>query len=56
MTNVAKWMSWEGGINLAAVTSPDLQMPNLIVHLGSIASTPLVTLYRLTNAKLLAIL
>ena len=28
------WMSWEGGIDLVAVTSPDLQMPNLIVHLG----------------------
>jgi hypothetical protein len=34
MTNVSRWMSWEGGIDLVAVTSPDLQMPNLIVHLG----------------------
>lgn len=40
MTNVSKWMSWEGGIDLVAVTSPDLQMPNLIVHLGSMVSTP----------------
>ncbi len=40
MTNVSKWMSWEGGIDLAAVTSPDLQMPNLIVHLGRMVNTP----------------
>ena len=40
MTNVSKWMSWEGGIDLAAVTSADLQMPNLIVHLGRMVNTP----------------
>ena len=40
MTNVTKWMSWEGGIDLAAVTSADLQMPNLIVHLGRMVNTP----------------
>ena len=40
MTNVSKWMSWEGGIDLTAVTSPDLQMPNVIVHLGRMVSTP----------------
>ncbi len=40
MTNVSKWMSWEGGIDLAAVTSPELQMPNLIIHLGRMVSTP----------------
>ena len=40
MTNVTKWMSWEGGIDLVAVTSLDLQMPNLIVHLGRIVNTP----------------
>ena len=33
-------MSWEGGIDLAGVTSPDLQMPNLIVHLGRMVNTP----------------
>jgi hypothetical protein len=33
-------MSWEGGIDLTAVTSPDLQMPNVIVHLGRIVNTP----------------
>lgn len=40
MTNVTKWMSWEGGVDLVAVTSPDLQMPNLIVHLGRMVNTP----------------
>ncbi|NOT51776.1 MAG: hypothetical protein HOP10_10935 [Chitinophagaceae bacterium] len=38
--NVTKWMSWEGGIDLVAVTSPDLKMPNVIVHLGRMVSTP----------------
>ena len=33
-------MSWEGGIDLAAVTSPDLQMPNIIVHLARMVNTP----------------
>ena len=40
MTTVSKWMSWEGGIDLVAVTSPDLQMPNVIVHLGRMVNTP----------------
>lgn len=40
MTTVLKWMSWEGGIDLAALTLPDLQMPNLIVHLGRMVNTP----------------
>jgi hypothetical protein len=40
MSNVSKWMSWEGGIDLVAVTSPDLQMPNVIVHLGRMVNTP----------------
>ncbi len=40
MTNVTKWMSWEGGVDLVAVTSPDLQMPNVIVHLGRTVNTP----------------
>jgi len=40
MTNVTKWMSWEGGIDLVAVTSADLQTPNVIVHLGRMVHTP----------------
>lgn len=33
-------MSWEGGIDLVAVTSAELQMPNVIVHLGRMVHTP----------------
>jgi hypothetical protein len=40
MTNVSKWMSWEGGVDLVAVTSPDLMMPNVIVHLARMVNTP----------------
>jgi len=40
MSTVSNWMSWEGGIDLVAVTSPDLQMPNVIVHLGRMVNTP----------------
>jgi hypothetical protein len=40
MSNVSKWMSWEGGVDLVAVTKPDLQMPNVIVHLGRMVDTP----------------
>jgi hypothetical protein len=40
MSTVSKWMSWEGGIDLTAVTSPDLQMPNIIIHLGRMVNTP----------------
>jgi len=40
MSYVSKWMSWEGGVDLVALTSPDLQMPNVIVHLGRMVNTP----------------
>jgi hypothetical protein len=40
MINVTKWMSWENGVDLVAVTSPELQMPNVIVHLGRMVNTP----------------
>jgi hypothetical protein len=40
MSKVTNWMSWEGGVDLVAVTSPDLQMPNVIVHLGRMVYTP----------------
>ncbi|HEV7781505.1 MAG TPA: hypothetical protein VGO58_09570 [Chitinophagaceae bacterium] len=40
MSTVSKWMSWEGGIDLVALTSPDLQMPNVIIHLGRMVNTP----------------
>lgn len=40
MSNITQWMSWEGGVDLVAVTSPDLQMPNVIIHLGRMVHTP----------------
>lgn len=40
MSNITQWMSWEGGVDLVAVTSPDLQMPNIIIHLGRMVHTP----------------
>ena len=40
MSNVTKWMSWEGGVDMVALTSPELQMPNVIVHLGRMVNTP----------------
>ena len=40
MINVTKWMSWESGIDLAACTSADLQMPNLIIHVARMVHTP----------------
>lgn len=40
MSNVTKWMSWESGVDLVAVTKPDLQMPNVIIHLGRMVNTP----------------
>lgn len=33
-------MSWEGGMDLVALTAPNLQMPNVIVHLGRMVNTP----------------
>jgi hypothetical protein len=40
MNNVSKWMSWEGGVDLVAVTDASLQMPNIIIHLGRMVNTP----------------
>jgi hypothetical protein len=40
MNNVSQWMSWEGGVDLVALTSADIQMPNIIVHLGRMVNTP----------------
>jgi hypothetical protein len=40
MSPVKKWMSWEGGIDLVALTQPGLQMPNVIVHLARMVHTP----------------
>jgi hypothetical protein len=40
MSEVNNWMSWEGGVDLVALTSADLQMPNVIIHLGRMVHTP----------------
>lgn len=36
-----KWMSWEGGVDLVALTSPDLPQPNVIVHVARLVHTPI---------------
>lgn len=33
-------MSWEGGVDIAAVTSAELEMPNVIVHVARMVHTP----------------
>lgn len=38
---ISNWMSWEGGIDLVAATAPDLDAPNVIVHLARIVHTPI---------------
>lgn len=38
--NITNWMSWEGGVDLVAVTDTDLQMPNIIVHVARMVHTP----------------
>ncbi len=37
---VSKWMAWEGGVDLAAVTQQGLSMPNVIVHVARMVHTP----------------
>lgn len=38
--SVAQWMSWEGGVDLMALSSADMPMPNVIVHMARIVHTP----------------
>ena len=38
---ISKWMSWEGGVDLVALSAPNLPMPNVIVHLARMVHTPL---------------
>ncbi len=40
MNKVNQWMSWHQGVDLVAVTSPALSMPNVIVHLANMVHTP----------------
>jgi hypothetical protein len=37
---VSSWMSWEGGVDLVAATSPGSPLPNLIVHVARMVHTP----------------
>ena len=39
--DITNWMSWEGGVDLVALSAPNLPMPNVIVHLARIVHTPL---------------
>lgn len=34
------WMSWEGGVDLVAMTQPGLSAPNLILHVARVVHTP----------------
>ncbi|RYX85936.1 hypothetical protein EON83_04050 [bacterium] len=38
--NISHWMSWIGGVDLVAATAPDLEMPNVIVHIANLVTTP----------------
>lgn len=37
---VESWMSWEGGVDLVAMTSTDASQPNVIVHVARMVHTP----------------
>ncbi|MEI9906438.1 MAG: hypothetical protein WDN06_22960 [Asticcacaulis sp.] len=39
-TPLADWMSWEGGVDLVAMTDASLTQPNVIVHLARMVHTP----------------
>lgn len=38
--SLENWMSWEGGVDLVALTQDGLQMPNVIVHVARMVHTP----------------
>jgi hypothetical protein len=38
---VTNWMSWEGGVDLAATTIAGAEQPNVIVHIARLVHTPL---------------
>lgn len=40
MNHIQHYMAWEGGIDLCALTHPELAAPNLIVHLARMVHTP----------------
>ena len=38
--SVSAWMSWEGGVDLLAMTDPSFTVPNVIVHVARLVHTP----------------
>jgi len=38
--NVQSWMSWEGGVDLVALSQEGLEQPNVIVHIARMVHTP----------------
>jgi hypothetical protein len=38
--SVSNWMSWEGGVDLVALSNEDIPMPNVIVHVARMVHTP----------------
>lgn len=38
--SVTKWMSWEGGVDLVALSNEQMPMPNVIVHFARMVHTP----------------
>ena len=40
MAIVQNWMTWHDGVNLTAITAPQLKSPNIILHLGKQVNTP----------------
>ncbi len=38
--SISKWMSWEAGVDLAAMTTAGMSMPNIIVHVARMVHTP----------------
>ncbi len=38
--SVTNWMSWEGGVDLVALSNENVPMPNVIVHIARMVHTP----------------
>jgi hypothetical protein len=38
--SVNSWMSWEGGVDLVALSNENIPMPNVIVHIARMVHTP----------------
>lgn len=41
--SIERWMSWEGGVDLVAMTAEGMTMPNVIVHVARQVSSPMGT-------------